>query len=216
MVYTYKNHNSEDEMLTFLYAAKDRTKDKHILWFCRCDCGNENFYMATRIRNKTIVLCKKCSRLEGIIKNTKHGMKNTNTYSSWRAMKQRCINENAKDFVCYGGKNINICNEWINSFEAFYHDMGERPKGTSIDRINNKLGYFKENCRWATKSIQARNKNTSYFCEINGIIYDSLIDAATAFKVKKQTISKWVNGWFDKRRNKQWGVRDGCKRIPKY
>ena len=203
-------------MLTFLHEAKDRTKDKHIKWFCKCDCGSKNFYMATRVRNKTIIKCKKCSRIESAIKNTKHGMKNTSTYSSWCAMKERCLNKSSKDFSYYGGKGITICDKWINSFEEFYQDMGERPKKTSINRINNSLGYFKENCEWTSASKQQKNKTTSYFCEINGVVYDSLTDAAKVFKVTKQTISKWVNGWFDKRRNKQWGVRNGCKRIPKY
>ena len=203
-------------MLTFLYESKTRTRDKHIRWFCKCNCGNESFYMATRVRNKTIIQCKKCSCADSAKSNSKHGMRNTRTYCSWSAMKERCLNNKSKDFVNYGAKGILICNEWIESFKIFYLDMGERPKKTSLNRINNALGYFKENCEWASASTQQKNKNSSYFCVIDGITYNSLTDAALKFKVTKQTISKWVNGWFDKRRNKQWGVRNGCKRIPKY
>jgi hypothetical protein len=216
MVYTFKNHNSEKKMLTFLYAVKERTKDNHIKWLCKCHCGNESVYVATRVRNKTSFQCKKCSSLDNAQKHKTHGMRKTTTYSSWQAMKERCLNQDSKSFIDYGGKGITICKQWINSFETFYLDMGERPNKTSINRINNKLGYFKENCEWSSHSEQQKNKNNSYFVEINGIIYNSPTDAAKAFNVTKQTIHKWVNGFFDKRRNKTWEIRDGCRKIFKY
>ena len=79
------------------------------------------------------------------------------TYSSWRAMHKRCRNANHKDFANYGGRGITVCQEWF-SYRQFLADMGERPDGRSIDRINVNGNYEKENCRWATASEQARNK----------------------------------------------------------
>jgi hypothetical protein len=203
-------------MLKFLSEAKERTKDHHIKWVCQCDCGDIDEYVATRVRNKKVNHCKKCVHKNNGLQKLKHGMKNTSTYSSWTSMKDRCLNKKSKDFPSYGAKGITVCQEWIDSFEAFYVDMGEKPKGMSIDRINNNLGYFKENCRWATHSEQQKNKSNSCFWLVHGKVYETLQDAADVYNVKKQTIVKWVDGWNDKRRNKQWSAKDGCKRIPKY
>ena len=204
------------EMLTFLFQLSEKTKDGHIQWRCRCDCGSISIYMATKVRTKRIIYCNQCSLVELAKKNSTHGMKNTSTYSTWSSMKDRCLNEKSKSFLFYGGKGITVCKEWANSFEQFYKDMGEKPKGTSIDRINNELGYFKENCRWATHSEQQRNKQNSCKWLVCGVLYETLLEASIVHGVKKQTIVKWVDGWFDKRRNKQWSPKNGCKRIFKY
>lgn len=79
-------------------------------------------------------------------------------YESWRKMKQRCNNKKHHKYPIYGGRGITICNEWINSFDIFLADMGPRPLGTTIDRINPDLGYYKENCRWADAKVQGNNK----------------------------------------------------------
>jgi hypothetical protein len=203
-------------MLTFLSESPQRTKDGHIQWICQCDCGDVYKYIATRVKHKRVNQCKQCVSQLSKTNNAKHGMKYTGTYSTWASMKDRCLNKNSNDFENYGAKGISICKEWINSFEMFYLDMGEKPKNMSIDRINNTLGYFKENCRWATHSQQQRNKSNSCLWLINGVVYESLLDAATEFGVTKQTIIKWVDGWTDKRRNKIWSPKDGCKRIQRY
>ena len=130
-------------------------------------------------------------------------------------MKDRCLNEKSKDYPSYAGRGIKICQQWIDSFEAFYKDMGEKPKGTSLDRIDVNGNYSKENCRWATASEQQRNKRIAWRWEIDGKIYESLQDAANQYGVSKQTIVKWVDGYFDKRRNKTWSGKDGCRRLLK-
>jgi len=87
-----------------------------------------------------------------------HGMSKSRTYTTWRKMKARCLNKNANGYEDYGGIGIKVCNRWINSFEDFLSDMGERPEKHSIDRIDGRKGYFKKNCRWATQSEQNLNK----------------------------------------------------------
>ena len=87
-----------------------------------------------------------------------HGLSNTKEYRTWISMKERCLNPNHRSYSYYGGRGILVCPEWINSFKKFYEDMGEKPKGLTLDRINNNHSYSKENCRWATYHTQALNK----------------------------------------------------------
>lgn len=201
--------------LTFLNVA-GKSKDKHILWNMVCDCGQQDIFVASRVRNNNRIQCKPCSLKDIGKANTKHGMKKSSEYSSWCAMKKRCLNKNDKDYVRYGGNGINICAQWIDSFEAFYKDMGKKPFGFSIDRIDNTKGYTKENCKWSSRNEQQRNKSTSRVWVIKGIEFNSLGDAATYFKVQPQSVRRWVVGGFDKRRNTFTEARDDCKQIFKY
>ena len=100
-------------------------------------------------------------------KNATHGMRYTTTYASWQAMKDRCLNTKSKDYSRYGEKGITVCKEWL-IFENFYADMGDKPTDYSIDRINNIKGYSKDNCRWANRNTQQRNKSTSLWIEWKG------------------------------------------------
>ena len=95
-------------------------------------------------------------------------------------MKERCYNPNFFNFAKWGGRGITVCDEWRNSFEAFYAHVGERPPGKSIDRINNDLGYEPGNVRWATASEQAQNKSNTGRFTFNG---------------ETKTITQWASKW---------------------
>jgi len=81
------------------------------------------------------------------------------TYNSWRMMRTRCLNKNFPRYNDYGGRGIWICNEW-EEFTEFLREMGERPEDTTLDRIDNNKGYFKENCKWFTVKTQNLNKRS--------------------------------------------------------
>ena len=102
-------------------------------------------------------------------KNTTHGHwvdnKPSKTYASWRSMKYRCSNPKNK---YYHQQGIKVCNRWLNSFENFLEDMGERPEGKTIDRINRFGNYEPSNCKWSTVAEQNNNKKISNKCPITG------------------------------------------------
>lgn len=106
-----------------------------------------------------------------------HGMSKTKEYQCWRAFKNRCTNPKNIQYPDYGGRGITICKEWM-KFEKFFEDMGICPKGYQIDRIDNDKGYYKENCRWTTRTINSRNRRSATIHEIDStdIVQQELID----------------------------------------
>jgi hypothetical protein len=126
--------------------------------------------------------------------NAIHGMTDSKTWKSWKAMRDRCLKPNDKDFHNYGGRGITLCESW-HEFINFYSDMGERPAGTSIGRIDNNGNYCKENCRWETHMEQSLNKRTSRFIEYKGI-RKSVSEWAKEIGTSRQAIRFRIeSGW---------------------
>jgi len=91
------------------------------------------------------------------------------TRRSWETMRRRCVVPHASDYPNYGGRGIKVCNRWLDSFENFLADMGLRPEGTTLDRIDNNGDYEPTNCRWADDFQQQRNKRSNRILEFNGL-----------------------------------------------
>lgn len=184
----------------------------------KCECGNESIsdYIAL-IRGKS-TQCRSCARKKWHNENEnpskKHGYSSSkhpefHLHSTWCSIKQRCTNPKTKNYHRYGGRGINICNEWLNSFECFLKDMGSRPKGHSIDRIDNEKGYFKENCRWVTFEQNCNNTYKSVLYEYKG---EQLSETQWSRKLE---ISRNKFMWWARKNGIEWVMNniDSIKKI---
>lgn len=165
---------------------------------CVCDCGNKRIVIGSGLRNGRSKSCG-CLKIEIIkICKTKHGYTGTPTHISWLGMKQRCYNPNDSNYKYYGRRGIVICDRWLgnNGFENFLEDVGECPKGKSIDRYpNNDGNYEPTNCRWATRKEQSNNQRRKKRFSDNDIRLIRSIkiggsDLAKILGVKDSAISK--------------------------
>lgn len=158
--------------LTAIEPTGGRVANK-IMWRCMCDCGSIAVANVAQLRNgqRTSCGCAKLSGKQIRKKAPEHGHcvngMNTATYRVWTGMLTRCRNKNDNGFRHYGARGISVCARW-NEFANFLADMGERPAGMSLDRIDNDGNYCKENCRWATDIEQHRNRSDNTFFEFDG------------------------------------------------
>jgi hypothetical protein len=167
-----KERDLSGQTFNYLTALTyDRTRHR---WRCQCVCGAEKLVFSTALlRGDT----KSCGCKKGDIiaeKNIRHGH-STGTrrtqspeYASWAQAIQRCHNEKDGHFADYGGRGIKVCDRWRSSFESFLADMGPRPRGTTIDRVDVNGDYAPGNCRWATPKQQCRNKRTNHYITLRG------------------------------------------------
>lgn len=136
-------------------------------WLFRCGCGIEKVIIASSVSGGHTRSCGCLRRKNAAVMNASHGLSGSRTYVSWLNMRSRCLNEKNPKYPSYGGRGIKVCKRW-KKFKNFLEDMGERPKGLTIDRIDNNAGYTPQNCRWATPQEQANNKNNNVWFEYRG------------------------------------------------
>lgn len=167
---------------------------KSATWECKCDCGNVVNMVGDAIKRGHTKSCG-CATVELIIERvTKHGGIRTEAYKSWIKMNARCHNSGSTSYRNYGARGINVCDRWAN-FGNFINDMGERPPGHSLDRIDNSKGYSPENCRWATRKEQNRNKRGNRMITYKGETLP-LVVWAERFEIKYVTlVRRLVLGW---------------------
>jgi hypothetical protein len=141
-----------------------------------CSCGTQRVVRLRKLITKETKSCG-CKRSSYIAANkTKHGQSGvrddpanaTGAYRSWAGMKQRCENRNSSNYRLYGARGIKVCKRW-SKFENFYADMGDRPEGHVLDRIDNNGNYTPKNCRWATHRQSALNQRRTLKATLNGV-----------------------------------------------
>jgi len=174
-----------------------RNHRRQSIWSCICDCGNSITVVSTQLKVGKTKSCG-CLRVETTAiqgrKMKTHGRSETLLYRTWGSMLKRCNNPKDKGYINYGGRGITVCQRWQESFENFLEDMGERPEGLTLERKNNNLGYFKDNCKWADRKEQQNNRRgvipKDVILKMKG---NSLTHIGVLFGVNHQTVSNVLN-----------------------
>ena len=170
-------------------SPADPSRQGLAMWNCTCKCGLTKAIAGHLLASGKTKSCG-CEK-GGLIRTltTTHGKTNTREFQTWVRIKYRCNNSKSKDFKNYGERGITVCERWMDSFENFAKDMGSRPEGMTIERIDNDKGYSKENCCWATTKAQNRNKRNVVFsggkCQSEWAAELGISVQAVAYRMKK-------------------------------
>lgn len=166
----------------------------YVYWRALCDCGKPHVVRSSRLVAGDTQSCG-CLRVDSTrAANTRHGMTNTKTWKAWSSMLERCTNEKSPSFHRYGARGIGVCERW-KDFANFLEDMGHKPAGKSIDRIDNDGNYEPNNCRWADAKTQSRNRSSSVVVTLNGEKVLS-VELADALGTTPATVTRRLRaGW---------------------
>jgi hypothetical protein len=160
-------------------------KNKGAFWKCRCDCGTIKVIYSGDLRSGNTKSCgcyfKEIAGKQSITHGKTKDNKISGSYRSWRCMKARCTNPKNNQYYNYGARGITFCDRW-NKYENFLEDMGERPDGYSLERIDPNRNYEPENCCWILNKEQAKNTRKTVWVILNG---EKMIQADAARKLNK-------------------------------
>lgn len=161
------------EVITRVPSRKGRSH-----WYCLCDCGNHTTVSTHYLRKESSKSCGCLMREKVGGRYRDHGLSRTRLYKTWNNMRNRCQNKERPDYCYYGGKGINVCSEWDQSFPTFrewalssgYH------KDLTIDRIDIEKGYSPSNCRWEDRAMQARNRSATIIDEDQASLIKTMLN----------------------------------------
>lgn len=177
------------EVVSFAGYHEQPSGKRRTLWRCRCDCGNYVDVMAVNLKKGNTKSCG-CYNIESIKSRfTKHGDRHCRLYSIWSNMKTRCYDKSNKTYEKYGARGIRVCDEWLNSYEAFkaWAVSNGYDESLSIDRIDVNGDYCPQNCRWVDAVVQANNRTNTLYVSAHGETH-SLSEWASLCGVKYHTL----------------------------
>lgn len=161
-----------------------------------CECGNKGLVRSYPLRHGASISCGCYNKERTAEANSTHGMTGTPEFESWDSMKDRCYSPGRKDSASYYDKGIKVCDRWLgkDGFANFYSDMGKRPKGYTLDRIDNNGDYTPENCRWTSAKVQANNRNSNRIVRYKGEDY-TLCQLAEKAGIRYDTLAWRIERW---------------------
>lgn len=189
-----KTLNLKDKKINSLTVISEAYRDNGVYWNCVCDCGKHFIASASNIQSGEVKSCgclQEAYRTKFINEHFKHGKTKHELFPVWSDMIRRCYDKKRDDYKNYGGKGISVSKRWRENFKFFLEDMGERPQGLTLERIDNNKSYSKSNCKWATRAEQNRNSRFSKWWYIKGEKFNSASLAGECFGVCHTTIINW-------------------------
>ena len=153
-------------------ARAENNRHNQPQWHCICDCGGQKVVTGGILVSGASQSCGCLARENASERgrdSATHGMARSPTYRIWGDMLTRCTNPKSSGFRKYGARGVTVCDRWRRSFAAFLEDMGERPLGLTLDRIDNSKGYEPGNCRWATMQAQQNNRSNNHRMTHDGV-----------------------------------------------
>ena len=185
------------ERLTVVQELDKRDSSGNVYWLCQCECGGQRITTSRSLNQGTALSCG-CLRKERAARaTTSHGGSGTRLHEIWRNMKRRCYNPRATGYDIYGGRGIQICDEWKENFDAFrkWSLSNGYSDDLTIDRQDSNGNYEPDNCRWVTHKDQANNKRNNKVVTINGVSRTTA-EWSEFSGIKVQTIHSRIRaGW---------------------